>query len=229
MAKRKLKKQVKSGLIISGLLVLIVAFFILVTTNFDFVGKKSIHNDARKYKTSHCLAFYPDSKEGKDMAKKICKDNSHDKQNRIFDYSLIPYGDYYLVSYGGDYQFYTDKEYQRLVIDEVSEKGLHIIADYVRYTVKKNEPEKYYNADFIAETVFENIKNLLSAEYTDIKIIILGPLAAAVPKVNGKYRFRMVIKCKNSARFREMIKKVTDIKRVRDVSVSVDINPENII
>lgn len=77
--------------------------------------------------------------------------------------------------------------------------------------------------------VFERIKGNISGEFIDIKVIILGPCAASVPKINGKYRYRMIIKCKNTKKFRQMIKNAIDIKYRRDLTISVDINPETII
>lgn len=79
------------------------------------------------------------------------------------------------------------------------------------------------------DEIFAEIKKNISNEYNDIKIIILGPCPAAVPKVNGKYRYRMIIKCKNNKRFREMLKRSTSIKLRRDLSIGIDINPETVI
>lgn len=89
-----------------------------------------------------------------------------------------------------------------------------------------------YDAQIAHDTinqVFINIKQAVSQEYSDIKLIILGPTTATVSKVNNKYRYRIIIKTKNSLRFREMIKKVTDIKLKKDTYIGIDINPENII
>ena len=80
-----------------------------------------------------------------------------------------------------------------------------------------------------ADRIFGNIKNLLSGDYKDIRIIILGPAAAAVPKINNRYRFRLTVKCRDSRRFREMLRKSTDIRLKRDVSFFIDINPETVI
>ena len=77
--------------------------------------------------------------------------------------------------------------------------------------------------------VFSNIKQAVAGDYKDIKLIILGPAPASVPKVNNKYRYRIIIKTKNSSRFREMIRAATDIKLKRDTYIGVDINPETII
>ena len=125
-----------------------------MNTNFSFIGKKSIHEDARTYKTRHCLAFYPKGDNGLKTARDICKGVKDDK---VFDYTLIPYGDYYQISYGGDYRYFTDKEYKSLKINSVSDDGKKMIADYVRYTYKKDHPEQYYNAQFLKELKVENI------------------------------------------------------------------------
>lgn len=77
--------------------------------------------------------------------------------------------------------------------------------------------------------IFTNIRQLVAGDYNDVKLIILGPSPATVPKVNNKYRYRIIIKAKNNSRFREMIRKASDIKLKKDTYVGVDINPENII
>ena len=131
---------------IAVLSALILAGVLLLSTNFSFIGKKSIHDDAKKYATRHCLAFYPDSKAGFSKAKELCKGV---KDDRIYDYTLVPYGDYYLVNYGGDFRYFTDKRFEPLVVKEISDNGEKMIVDYIRYTFKKQMPDKYYNADFI--------------------------------------------------------------------------------
>ena len=76
--------------------------------------------------------------------------------------------------------------------------------------------------------VFGNIKKLIETKYSNVKVIILGPAAASMAKVNNRYRYRMIIKCRNNAEFREMLRKAIDIKLAKDASVWVDMNPENI-
>jgi primosomal protein N' (replication factor Y) len=77
--------------------------------------------------------------------------------------------------------------------------------------------------------VFENIRTAISGEYADVKLIIMGPSLASVSKVNNRYRYKMVIKCKNNKRFRELLRKALTINQKGDLSVFVDINPENIL
>lgn len=77
--------------------------------------------------------------------------------------------------------------------------------------------------------IFCKIKEMLNGEYKDIKLIILGPAPTAVAKVNNRYRYRMIIKCRNNKNFRNMLKTAIDVKLVNDVTVSVDMNPETVI
>ena len=81
-------------------------------------------------------------------------------------------------------------------------------------------------ATFFADTV----KNRILSEFSDVKLIILKPMPTAVPRVNNKYRYRIIIKCKNGKRFRELINKSVDeffeSKYAKNTSISLDVNPE---
>lgn len=77
--------------------------------------------------------------------------------------------------------------------------------------------------------IFSKIREKINDEYKDVKVIILGPAPSGVVKLHNRYRFRMIIKCKNNKRFRALLKEATNIKLQKDVSLSVDINPETII
>ena len=80
---------------------------------------------------------------------------------------------------------------------------------------------------------FNRIKELNSNEFSDLKIMILGPSGAKLTKANNKYRYRLIIKCKNSPRFREMIKRllidVNNKKEFKNTTVFADINPVDIM
>ena len=80
-----------------------------------------------------------------------------------------------------------------------------------------------------AADILGSIKTLVGGEYEDVKLIILGPTAALMPKINNKYKFKLIIKCKNNRRTRQLIKTAVDIRMPRDTSVTIDINPESVI
>lgn len=83
-----------------------------------------------------------------------------------------------------------------------------------------------------ADVFFEKLRKLNEEQYADLKLIVLGPLPPRVSKINNFYRQRLLIKCRNSQRFRAFIDTVLrDIYNDRvfkDVSIYADINPENI-
>ena len=79
----KILKQYRQILKCVILFVLLCAVLFLLNTNFSFLGKKSIHEDAKTYKTRHCLVFYPNSKTGYSEAKSLCKGE------RTTGYSII--------------------------------------------------------------------------------------------------------------------------------------------
>ena len=77
--------------------------------------------------------------------------------------------------------------------------------------------------------IFNLLKSAVEGDYSDIKLMILGPAAAAVLKVNNRYRYRMIIKCRNSKRLRELLRKCIKETYSKDTTVFVDFNPENVL
>lgn len=78
----------------------------------------------------------------------------------------------------------------------------------------------------------EKLKEKSQGKYKDEKIIVLGPMPSRVLRVNNKYRYRIIIKCKNTSSFRSLISELlTELgkdSRFKTINVFADINPENI-
>ncbi len=122
-----------------------------------------------------------------------------------------------------------NQDYDKFFSDEILiRKGLAYppYTDIVSLSVSGLSRDKSSNTIY---KIFNNIKDLVAGDYADIKLIVLGPSAATVPKVNNKYRFKMLVKCKNNRRLRELLRKAIDFKYDNDVSVVIDINPEVLI
>ncbi len=70
-------------------------------------------------------------------------------------------------------------------------------------------------------------------KYKKEKIIVLRPVPARVMKMAGRYRYRIIIKCRNSSGFRQMIseilKDVSSEKTFKNVTVYADINPDTML
>ena len=152
--KRKVKRKIYLGLILGVIVLFIGLIIFLFNFNFKFHNAKSIHEDALKYQTKACLAFYPNSENARKVAEDVCSRASEDS---IIDYALVPYGDYYLVQYADGTSYYVDRNYKELKINSISDEGKVIISDYLRYAMKKDELDVAYTYDFLIDTYYKNI------------------------------------------------------------------------
>ncbi|MBQ4349426.1 MAG: primosomal protein N' [Clostridia bacterium] len=77
------------------------------------------------------------------------------------------------------------------------------------------------------------VKAKVDNSYNEQKIIVLGPMPPRLSKINNKFRYRLIIKCKNSKRFRSMMSELLVAfgknKAFSDVTAVIDINPESLI
>lgn len=121
------------------------------------------------------------------------------------------------------------QDYDGFYEDEILNRKMMIYPPYCDICVVSTRSESRETAESSIRLIFEEIKKLLGKEFSGVKIIILGPAPASVPRVQNRYRYRMIIKCKNNAEFRRMLRSAIAVKLPRDGTVAVDINPENII
>ena len=77
------------------------------------------------------------------------------------------------------------------------------------------------------------VMDYTKGEYKNEKIICLGPRPARVSKISNKFRYRLIIKCRNNRNIREMISKILidfgTKSEFSSVTVTADMNPESII
>lgn len=121
------------------------------------------------------------------------------------------------------------QDYEGFYNEEIMTRRLMIYPPYCDICIVAARSYDRRNAQAAVNAVFIGIKELTAGEYSDVKVVILGPSPAAIPVINNKYRFRMIIKCRSSARFREMLRKAVDIKHTGDTAVIVDMNPETVV
>jgi primosomal protein N' (replication factor Y) len=83
-----------------------------------------------------------------------------------------------------------------------------------------------------AKSFFDILVELNSNEYKNIKLVVLGPTPAKISKINNNFRYRLAIKCKNSLNVRNMIteilKRLNKMKEYKDISIGVELNPNDI-
>ncbi len=122
-----------------------------------------------------------------------------------------------------------NQDYDGFYNDEILSRKLFIYPPYCDMAVICVQSIFRVQAQNTINGIFGKIREMINNEYSDVKLIILGPAPSVIAKINNRYRYRMIIKCKNNKRFREVIKLAIDINLKNDVSVSVDINPETVL
>lgn len=125
------------------------------------------------------------------------------------------------------------QDYESFYNSEIMTRRLMIYPPYCDIaTVSFSGQERKYTED-AAKCYFELLKSAVSGEFSDVKLITLGPTAAAVPKVNNSYRYKLIIKYKNTKRFKEMMSTVIaeygKTAFSKKVTASVNVNPDSII
>lgn len=93
--------------------------------------------------------------------------------------------------------------------------------------------EKEVEALNCSRDFLKSLSSCVESKYTDEKIIVLGPMPPRLSKINNKYRYRIIIKCKNTKNFRKMISELLieygKNKKYNSVTVTADLNPVNLI
>ena len=129
--------------------------------------------------------------------------------------------------------FASEQDYDRFYNSEIKMRKMLIYPPYcdialVGFTGINDDKVHAASAKF-----FEFMRIKLKGEFKDQKVIILGPMPARISKISNKYRYRLIIKCKNSKMFRKMMSEVLEEYNnsgfANSVSVYIDINPESII
>lgn len=130
-------------------------------------------------------------------------------------------------------QIAAKQDYEAFFEDELRTRKMLIYPPYCDICLIGFVGENENKVKSASQRFTDILKEKLSGEYNELKIIALGPMAARVSKISNKFRYRLILKCKNSARFRalmsEMLKVTGSEKAFVSVSVYIDINPENII
>ena len=81
--------------------------------------------------------------------------------------------------------------------------------------------------------MLELLRAAAVGEHSDLPMIALDPTPAAVVKVAGKYRYKMLVKARNTKRMRDLVRQLMHTLNsdpaARGVTVYVDINPASML
>ncbi len=97
------------------------------------------------------------------------------------------------------------------------------------YTISENEAK----ALSAARMFFNEFTDIVNENRKELKVIVLPVMPPRVSKVNNKYRYRIIIKCRNNAAFRSVISKLLvkfgASSAFSDVTVFADMNPQTLV
>lgn len=130
-------------------------------------------------------------------------------------------------------QMAKEQDYDSFYNSEIPIRKNMIYPPFCDLCVIGFSSENEYSVNKASLFFLESLKNTHSDRYNNLKIIVLGPVTPRVSKIGGKYRSRIIIKCKNDKNFRKMIsellKDFNKNKEQENVNIYADINPESII
>ena len=123
------------------------------------------------------------------------------------------------------------QDYSQFYETEILSRKLMVYPPYCDLLVCGFVCENRDRVRLAATYFFEMLKNQLDGRYQDQKMIILGPSPCAVPKVSSRYRYRLILKCKNNQQLRGLLRGllIQISKDYKDVTAFVDVNPENML
>ncbi len=123
----------------------------------------------------------------------------------------------------------AQQDYEAFYLDEIKIRKAMLYPPFVKLCLIGFVCENSVKISKATNEFMKLLTQRLSSEYNDIPIRILGPSPASIPKVNNKYRHKIILKCRNDSRFRLMLSNVlvefSKIKDFTDVTVYADMDP----
>ncbi len=123
--------------------------------------------------------------------------------------------------------FASNQDYKGFFENEIALRKMMVYPPYCDIYAASFTGENENTVALCAKAFFDIMKELNSDRKQ--KLIVLGPSPAKIAKLNNHYRYKLLIKCKNSKEIRtllnDILKRLYTIKEYKDISVSVDLNP----
>lgn len=173
-----------------------------------------LNPDFRSYERTFSLLTQVVGRSGRGDKKGVAVIQTNDPENNIIDLAAA-------------------QDYEAFYKTEILTRKLMIYPPYCNIASVVFNGENRPFTEEAASFCLDIIKREVGNNYSSVKLRVLGPTAAAVPKVNNNYRYKLIIKYKNSKDFRQMMRQVLcDFNKstyAKSVSAFIDVNPDSII
>ncbi len=119
------------------------------------------------------------------------------------------------------------QDYEKFYEDEIKLRKAMVLPPFCYFClvsfVSKDEKAAKYNASQFCEILKQEIAN-----YNNIPLRVIGPTPASIYKLNDKYRYKILIKCKNNDDFKNFLREALKIYYKKcgtgTVTLTVDLN-----
>ena len=121
------------------------------------------------------------------------------------------------------------QDYEAFYNNEIKIRKTMLYPPFVQMCLIGFVSENSLSVSKASATFLQLLTNSLNKDYSDMPIRILGPSPAGIPKINNKYRYKIILKCRNDAKFRKMLSDVlvefSKIKDFSNITVFADMHP----
>ena len=130
-------------------------------------------------------------------------------------------------------RFAERQDYAAFYETEIKIRKLMIYPPYCDICVLGFACEEEPRAKAASKATLQLLSARNAERYPDVKMIILGPMAARIAKIGNRFRYRLIIKAKNTKRFRAMLSELLvsldSQPAFSGVAIYADINPRDTI
>lgn len=126
-------------------------------------------------------------------------------------------------------QYAAAQDYEKFFSSEIDNRKVMIYPPFCDICMIGCSSESEPAAKAASHWFLTRLKDLCAGEYADQKLIVIGPNPSVIHRMGNKYRYRLLIKCKNSKRFRLLIRTLlqdfSKNKLNKSVIAFADMNP----
>jgi len=123
-------------------------------------------------------------------------------------------------------EFAAQQDYAAFYEQEIKLRKLHLYPPFCTFCAitfsGAGEGETMRQSNLFTE----RFKELAAQEYRELPVRLLGPSPAEILKTANKYRYRLVLKCRNNRRTRELLSRMLEwfLSRSKKTGISIDMH-----
>ena len=172
------------------------------------------NNDFRSYEKTFSLITQVVGRSGRDVLPGTALIQSYTPENEVIKLA-------------------SKQDYKEFYKSEISIRKVLLYPPFCDICVIGFVGRKEYNVKRHCEEFFKILCDIAETKYQKLPLRIFRPLSGNVKKIADKYRYKIIIKCKENKEFRKMLeevfKNVGENVKISSVNMFVDVNPESIL